>query len=380
MRNGKTGTRFFIGLFIVLAATIVFAEMYKGWLGPALVAGFYALTSFFIGFVLAYLLRFIVNPLTGWICRIIKNIKPKAARGLAVFIAYFGLFVLVGGILWLLIPNLYNNIVRFAERVPDYYQLLQTELNGLLEKWGLSSAENTNALDGFLKRVYENIQNNLSMYAGELGKIVLGAAQLLFNVGIGILISIYLLMDAKRFKSLFTKVTGALIGSEKRESFYRFLHEADQTMGRYINSKILECLIVGVLSMVAFFIVGAEYSLMFAVIFAVTNIIPYFGPIIGAVPVLLLTLLDSPRSLIWVLVAILVVQALNGYIIAPKIQGNMLKVSPFWVLFGVIVGGGMFGVTGMLLGAPAMAILAGLLQKFLAWKKENAQTRYKGEA
>lgn len=357
------------GLLLVLCLAVVFFQLYTGWLQPVLLAGLYALTPFLIGGIIAYLLRFLVNPLEIWLAKVWKKAKPRTLRGVAAAASYLAVFGILGGLLWLLIPNLYQNIVDFANRVPDYYQVLKKELDRLMLALNIHLTQNgTGALDSLLGKFYKNIQDNLGAYMGELGKILLASGQFLLNLGLGILISIYLLMDARRFKNLFKNLCAALLPYRK-QNVYDFLREADQTMGRYINGRILECLIVGILSSVAFLIIGVKYNLMFSVIIGVTNIIPYFGPIIGAVPVLLVTLLDSPEKALWVLIVVVVVQTIDAYLLSPKILGNLLKVSPFWILLGVILGGGMFGMAGMLLGAPAMAIAAGLVQKFLAWRK-----------
>ena len=152
-------------------------------------------------------------------------------------------------------------------------------------------------------------------------------------------------------------------------------------LGKYITGRLIETAILGVLCFIGLSIFGVDYSLIMAVTVALTNLIPYFGPWLGAVPVVLLAFLNNPASALWLAIFLLVLQIIDNYIVSPKILGDMLEVSALWILVGVIVGGGMFGLWGMLLGAPAMSILSGLWNRFFKWRAgEQAKKEQDGPA
>ena len=169
--------------------------------------------------------------------------------------------------------------------------------------------------------------------------------------------------------------------AKKRDGIKRFLRETDVVLGKYITGRLIETAILGVLCFIGLSIFGVDYSLIMAVTVALTNLIPYFGPWLGAVPVVLLAFLNNPASALWLAIFLLVLQIIDNYIVSPKILGDMLEVSALWILVGVIVGGGMFGLWGMLLGAPAMSILSGLWNRFFKWRAgEQAKKEQDGPA
>lgn len=368
--------KFLSGLFVVAVLVMLVDRVLDGWLMPAVKAGFKAAVPFIIGVIIAYLLRFAVNPLQNWLVKIFKPKKSSRwCRVLSIILVIVLVFASVVALLWGLIPGLYENISQLVERMPQYLVSIGNWIDELLVKYDIELSQQTSVvLEEKLNELAQNIKDNATNYLSVAGKLLVDIGKGLFNVVIGFMVAFYLLMDTQRFKNLYVRLTKALITDEsKYKNISSFIHECDSIMGRYINGKLLESLIVTIICLIGFMIIDVKYILLMSIIVALTNLIPYFGPWIGAVPVVLITLLENPLKAVYVIAFLVVVQVIDNYIVGPKILGDLLKVRPFWILVGVILGGGTFGFLGMILGAPAIALISNLVSRFIAWRDKNKQ-------
>ena len=178
----------------------------------------------------------------------------------------------------------------------------------------------------------------------------------LYNLIIGYIISIYVLFDKEKFRSQAKKLMYTFISSEKVNIILENLRYTDKVFGSFFSGKLIDSLIIGLLCFVGMLIFDMPYSLVIAVIVGVTNIIPYFGPFIGAIPSAILILLVSPSKCITFIIFIFVLQQFDGNILGPKILGNKTGLSSFWVLFSLLIFGGLFGMIGMIIGVPIFSI------------------------
>lgn len=370
--------RFLKGLLIVLILAIVFRYLFEHWMVPTLLAGVSAAGPFIIGLVIAYLMRFAVNPLERLLMKLLRKKEPK--RWIRVTAAAVSLLVLLGaavGLLCGIVPSIYYNIVDLLSVLPEYLESIGAWIDELLAHSNVQLSQSAAEMlrDG-LSKLGNGIMENLSEYVAVAGNVIISVGTSVFNVLIGILVAFYVLMDSPRYARLGNRALRALISDERRyQSAKAFIAETDTVMGKYINGKLIETFAVGVVCFLGFLILGAPYNLLMSVIVALMNLIPYVGPVLGAVPVVVLSLLESPEQAIWIIGFLILLQVLDNYVIGPKIIGNMLKVSPLWILVGVIIGGGMFGLPGMLLGVPAMALLSGLFNRFTQWREQQRAQR-----
>ncbi|OPL07393.1 MAG: hypothetical protein AVO33_05670 [delta proteobacterium ML8_F1] len=192
---------------------------------------------------------------------------------------------------------------------------------------------------------------------------VLGFGFGLFKFFMGLIISIYILKDKEVFARGIKKFLYASFSEEQTQYFLELFKDSDKIFSAYIVGKLLDSVIVGILAFLGFNVLGAPYTLLLAMIIGVTNMIPYFGPFIGAVPVTIIILFFDPVMAIWGVVFIFVLQQLDGYVIGPKILGQSMGMSPFWIILAILIGGGLFGLLGMLVGVPVMAILRNVAMK-----------------
>ncbi len=373
--------KFFTSLFIVLALLLVLSRLLDQWLIPVLRAGLAAAVPFIIGLVLAYLLRFAINPLERLILKLFKVKKPsRLIRIISITVVMLLFLGALVALLWGLIPSLYRNLADLAGRVPGYLEQIANWADDIIAQSGLQFSQNAaEMINTLAQKIGEHLSSHAEEYAQMASRTIFGFIGTLVDCFLGILVAFYLLTDTHRYKRLLSRIITVFISDTKKQAgIKRFLRETDGVLGKYITGRLIETAVLGVLCFIGLSIFGVDYSLIMAVTVALTNLIPYFGPWLGAIPVLLLAFLNNPGSAIWIAIFLLALQIIDNYIVSPKILGDMLEVSALWILVGVILGGGMFGVWGMILGAPAMSILSGLWNRFFKWRASE-QAKKDGE-
>ena len=218
----------------------------------------------------------------------------------------------------------------------------------------------------FQTQILPQINTYLS-YVASITTGVINAVKLLFNFAIGLVIAIYLLTSKETFIGQAKKIVYTLLPPRYGNVVIHTMRISDQMFGGFISGKILDSAIIGVICYVGLIILRVPYSLLVAVIVGVTNVIPFFGPFIGAVPSVILIALADPIKGLYFLIFVLVLQQVDGNIIGPKILGDSTGLSAFWVVFAILVGGGLFGFMGMLLGVPTFAVIYYLLREAAAY-------------
>ena len=195
-----------------------------------------------------------------------------------------------------------------------------------------------------------------------IGGIVMAFASSVWNIILGIIISVYLLVDKEKFFALGKKVVVALFNDKHANIILNLANRTNLTFGKFIGGKIIDSAIIGVLTFIILTIFKMPYSLLISVIIGITNIIPFFGPFIGAIPSAIIILFISPIKAVWFGVIILVIQQIDGNIIGPKILGDSIGISAFWILFAILVAGKLFGLVGMIIGVPMFALIYSIVK------------------
>ena len=196
----------------------------------------------------------------------------------------------------------------------------------------------------------------------------------IFNAIIGIVAAVYILVYKKKLCSQAKKTTVALFNTSHANRIFEISRRTNRIFGNYVIGKLLDALLVGVITYIVMLILGMPYAPLISVIIAVTNIIPFFGPFLGAIPSTLLLLLDKPINAVYFVIFVFVLQMVDGYIIENRILGEKLGISDFWVLTSILAFGGIFGFGGMLLGVPIFAVLYSLISD--AIDRRLAKKRY----
>jgi len=314
------------------------------------------LTPIIIGMVLAYLM----NPLMKWI-----EGKTPLKRGASIAILYLSLIGILGVLIAFILPATISSISDIVVHFPSYIEQTNAYGNQLITRFesayggDIESMLNSESFTAITTK-FGHVMNNL------LGNTLTGIASFssgIFKFIMGLIISIYVLKDKEKFGRGSKRVVYAVLKEQRAQGFMAFIEEVDFIFSRYISGKLLDSSIIAVLAFLGLWIIGAPYQLLLALIIGVTNMIPYFGPFIGGTPAVVITLFYSPVTAFWVLIFIVVLQQFDGNILGPKILGDSVGVSPFWIMLAIIIGGGLFGILGMLIGVPVIVVLLNAINR-----------------
>ena len=324
------------------------------------------LEPFIIGFVLAYLLCPVFNA-------IVRKLKPKLEEKLgdeakafarSKLIALISSVVLmigiVAGLLYMVIPALVSTIQDLVNTLPGQVEQLVSWLEVKAENYtGWESAEtvietaNNKLMDWLTNQV---LPKSMTIVDG-IASGVIGIVQLVLDIIIGFIAMIYMLAGKDTFVAQAKKLTYTCFKEENADKIVSGGRVVNDVFNRYISSNLVDGMIIGIITYLFMLIAGYEYAVLIAVIVGVTNLIPFFGPFIGAIPSVLLLLTDKPSHAFVFLIYILIIQQIDGNVIKPKIFGEGVGLPSFWVMFAIILGGGLFGFIGMLIGVPVFALI-----------------------
>ena len=329
------------------------------------------LMPFIYGAVIAYLLKPVCNCVENFLRRLLPEKMGTAANMLAVAISLlFGILV-VYALFMMIVPQLITSVTTL-------YYTARNNLNDFVD-WASHQeiiASNQKLLD-FIETSYDNLQDTLdnivrTKLIPSMQSLLSGAAlgvmsfvTFLKNIIIGVIVSVYLLASRKKFGQQCKMILYSLIKPRWADIILEEILYADKMFGGFINGKILDSAIIGVLCYIACLIFKFPSALLVSVIIGVTNVIPFFGPFIGAIPATLLILIQNPIKALWFVLFVLVLQQVDGNIIGPKILGNTTGLSSFWVLFAILLFGGLWGFVGMIIGVPLFAVIYDVLKKFV---------------
>ncbi len=340
-----------------------------------------AMSAIIAGCVIAFLINPIENMLEtafsklfAWISRnkTRKNHKgtaTKAARNLAVAGAIIIFLALIIGFLWILIPQLRDSILKLYDNIPSYIKSVEKFMNKFLK----NNKEIEKAVSGYLDSIETNFQDiitkkllpNMDTIIKTISNGIVGGVKFISNFIIGIIVAIYIQSSKHTLGAQCKKVIYAVFNKERGNKVLYGLERVNGIFGGFINGKIVDSVIIGLITAVFCNLVSMPYAVLISVIVGVTNIIPFFGPVIGAVPSALLVLVDSPKMCVVFVIFVIILQQIDGNIIGPLILGDSTGLSGLWVLFSILVGGNLFGFTGMLLGVPVFACIYALFTVML---------------
>ena len=200
---------------------------------------------------------------------------------------------------------------------------------------------------------------------------VFSVVETLFDIAVGVIVSVYVLNSKEKFTGQCKKITYALLSRERANLMLQITRKSHKIFGGFVIGKIIDSIIIGILCFIGLSILDMPYTLLVSVIVGVTNVVPFFGPYIGAIPSAILILLSEPIKGIYFVIFILVLQQFDGNILGPKILGDSTGLSAFWVVFSILLGGGLFGFVGMIMGVPTFAVFYYLVSMFIEQKLER---------
>lgn len=346
------------------------------------------LKPFLYGVVFAYLLAPLCNKIEEKLFQIFPKAKTKARRFICFIAIVISLCVAIA-VIWLIImmiiPQVWDSVMKIIQMVPQKLIVVnnwiehmlenQPELQAYFEEFSSQAESNIDSLLNVdtIQKV-QSIINSLSVQ-------LFGVLDVVKNIFLGLLISAYLLGSRKLFGAQAGLILHGVFSDKWAKIIEEEIRYTDKMFNGFLVGKIIDSAIIGLLCFAGTSIMGFEAPAFISVIIGITNIIPFFGPFIGAIPCGLLLLLENPMHCLYFIIFIFVLQQLDGNVIGPKILGNTTGVSSFWVLFAILLFGGMWGVVGMVIGVPLFAVIYDIIRKLVyrglrKHKRESMITDY----
>lgn len=312
--------------------------------------------SFIYGIVIAYVL----NPLVKLIER-----KCKVSRCISILMTYA---IFIGVVLVICIygiPNLFKTIKQIVSDMPNYINSIQVFVYDILESYQIKEFINSTGLLVNIESYIDKLGNvMMNVLEGSFSTVFIVSSQLVKFI-LGILVSIYVLIDKERLVRELKRVLYLIFKKNRTEKIIEFFRIYHQMIGTYIGIKAIDSSIIGLMAFVLLSIVKSEYALLLAIIVGVTNMIPYFGPFLGEIVGMLINVFVSPIKGLIVFLTLFSLQIFDGWYLDPKLIGGRVGVRPFWIIYGVVIGGGFFGPIGMLLASPTVATIKIYYKKLL---------------
>ncbi len=338
---------------------------------------FKRLISILMPFVIGLLLSYLFYIPCRNIEKLYKKLKPKfiknRARGLSIITVYILAVLVIVIVINLLIPALSRSIVDLANNLPGYYQNAINFVNDMPEDT-LIKKESAQKIITSLQSI--DITSIISMEnVSDYIRGVMGVASTIFSVFVSIIMSVYILLERESILNFIRRLISALFKKETATAIDNYFMKANDIFFKFISSQIIDGIIVGIIVSIAMWILGVKYWVLLGFMIGLFNVIPYFGAIIAVTIATIITVFTSGFSkAIWMLIVVIILQQLDANIINPKIIGNALKLSPILVIFSVTVFGAYYGVLGMFLAVPLIAIIKILVNDFIDYKIKKKET------
>jgi predicted PurR-regulated permease PerM len=315
------------------------------------------------------LIAYILNPLMKiFEEKVFKNKKAEeglsrtARRIVSVVMTFLSFFILLALFVWMILPQLSNSIKDLGEKFPMYLQSVEDLAHSIAASGGaLATAIESllTTINEFIDNSYDLLKQYLPVITSMLQSVALGA----LDIVLGIVFSIYFLMAKESIAAQTKKFLRAIFKETTYENILRIVSLTDNTFGKYFTGAILDSLLVGIVCFILMTVLGLPYAPLISVVIGVTNVIPYFGPFIGSIPSAIILFVANPIYAVYFIVMILVLQQIDGNIIAPRIHSSSTGLAPVWVIVAVTLMSGILGFIGMFIGVPLFSVIYTLIKE-----------------
>lgn len=335
------------------------------------------LTPLIIGFAIA----FILNPLLKWFEKtvfkkvLVKDTQKKSKRALSLVCTYLSFLGILSLFFVLIVPSIAKSVSDLANNIQGYYTSGVALITSFLQRFNVSDEIVTyfNNLGTGIIDVVIDLLKNISTYLPKIFDVALSAGSVIKNIVVGFALSIYMLSSKEVFKRQSKKIMTVFLKKETKERTIRVFKLSHTTFSKYLTAYIIDSTIVGLITYFVMLIFGWPYPALIGLIIGVTNMIPFFGPFIGGIPSALLILLVNPLQALFFVIFIVVLQQVDGNIICPRVLGHRVGLSPFWVMVAIVIGGSLFGVFGLILSVPALAVIYALGRSYVNRKLKEKE-------
>lgn len=335
----------------------------------------------FLAYILNPMMKFIENKVLIPIIDKLKlkfksdTKKTKFIRSISVLSTMVVFILLIYAIINMIVPQVSESIESIIARTPDFISRCNTWINNLIfdnkEISEMIIMYLGNLEDWFMTTIVPKLQEAVTTFSSNVISGVVSTIKIMLNIIIGTIVAIYLLSQKELFCAQAKKITYALLREERANNLINNMRFANKTFGGFLTGKIIDSLIIGMLTFIVISIFKIPYPVLISVIVGVTNIIPYFGPFLGAIPCAIILLMVDPIKCLTFLIIVLIIQQIDGNIIGPKILGDSTGLSSFWVIFAITLFGGIMGVFGMFIGVPLFAVIYAAIRTFINKRLET---------
>ena len=355
-----------ITAFLVIAAAVLFYMLLQHL--PDVKKGLDRIMTILAPFVWGLVIAYLLLPLTRQLERLLSSkamknahMKGKFARVASIIISEIVLLVILTAFVLLILPQLYSSIETIVVNSPEYYNKMSKWVELKLEDHPEIEQYVAQALESMSNQLIDLVKNRLLPSMGNvINSVTTGvyaAFRGVYNLIIGIIVSIYILSNREMAKAGFRKVLYTIFSVETAERIRSGILFTDRTFMGFLSGKLLDSAIIGLVCYIVSVILKMPYALLVSVMIGITNIIPFFGPLIGLIPSAFIILLVDPIKCLIFVIFIIILQQIDGNILGPKILGSSVGINGFWVMFAIILGGGLFSFTGMILGVPVFVVI-----------------------
>ncbi|MGL5381141.1 AI-2E family transporter [Clostridium sp.] len=321
--------------------------------------------SLSVPFIYALIIAYILNPLVK-----LFEKKFKLNKGISILITYsilVGVLVLIG---YYCVPSIIQSLVDLSSSIPNYITEAQTWLNNLFRDPQIKEIiSNTELMDHANKIIAQMGTLTINILEGVVLSVFSISTQII-KIGLGILISVYVLVDKERLIRETKKILYVILREKNAKSAIELVKNYNNMVVSYIGIKAIDSSIIAVMAFVLLTLVKSEYVLLLSIAVGITNMIPYFGPFVGEIIGFLFNVFISPTKAIIVFLVLLALQQFDGWYLDPKLIGKKVGVRPIFIIFAVVIGGGFFGPIGMLLASPTVATINIYYDRFMDKNKE----------
>lgn len=373
MKEKKNWTKWIYWFTFAVAVIVVYKTLdnfkdISKWFGGLISI----LMPFFMGILIAYLFYIPCRQIEKLFKKIKFKFINKRARGLSIITVYIIAILLISIIINILIPSLSKSIVDLANNLPGYYENAKNFINDMPED-SLIKKESVQEIISNLEKIDITKIVNLENVSDYI-KGVMGVASTLFSIFVSIVMSVYILLERGEILKFVRRLISALFKEETCKAIDHYFIRANDIFFKFISSQVIDAVVVGIIVSIAMWILGVKYWVLLGFMIGLFNIIPYFGAIIAVGIATLITVFTGGfTKALWMLIVVIILQQLDANIINPKIIGNALKLSPILVVFSVTVAGAYFGILGMFLAVPVIALIKILINDFIEVRLKNKE-------
>jgi len=317
-----------------------------------------------IGAGIAYML----NPLLKLFeFKVFKKIKKNSIkRAFSIVATYLVAILFVVLLLWLMIPQLIESIIDLISKFDDYMVSTTAVINNLIAKVATEEMQiDKQAITTAIANFFSTSGSILETVFSYVGEYAVGLFVGVKNVFLGLFISIYMLLSKERLYAQFKKGCAAFLGARTSHTFRKYLRLTNRTIGNFFLGVLIDSFIIFLITLVSLLIFRIPYALLVSTIVGITNIIPIFGPFIGAIPSAFIIFIANPSKALIFIILVIIIQQLDGNIIAPKIHGNSTGMSSLAVIIAITIMGEYFGILGMIVGVPIFAVIIIIIKQFV---------------